>query len=118
MKIDKLALLVFAIFTCVTVCISLSGCVNLYAGISQVKVEPFKLDGTMICCRAEFTSGKNAGSVVAHVKKDGEDFTVDLVEKQVNSSQSITAATAGVASISNAVSTTAEAVAPLLKEIK
>jgi hypothetical protein len=100
-------------------CVALSGCVNLYAGIAQYSVKPFTepATGKVICCEAIVTSGKNAGSVVAHVTKSGDNFTFDLTEDAVNSSASITSANALGSSIAKAVSDTAISVAPLIKDL-
>lgn len=97
----------------------LSGCVNLYAGIARYTVEPFYDPDlkAVICCRAQVTSGKNAGSVIAHITKTGDSFTVDLTEQGVNSAASISAATGAVSDVAKAVSDTATAVAPLIKGI-
>ena len=82
----------------------LSGC---YAGIVRYNVRTFKSGDVWICCEAEVISGKNVGSVVAHVTKTGDNFTFDLTEDAVNSSASISAATAAVSDVSKAVSDTA-----------
>ena len=97
----------------------LSGCVNLYAGITQYSVKPFRDPGTgvLICCEARVVSGKNAGSVIAHVVKQGDNFTVDLTEQQINGSQSITAATGAVTGVATAVSDTAKTIQTLSKDI-
>jgi hypothetical protein len=86
---------------------ALSGCANLYAGIARYTVRPFKSGNEWVCCEAQVTSGKNAGSVAVHVTKTGENFTFDLTEDAVNSSASISAATAAVSDVSKAVSDTA-----------
>lgn len=98
---------------------SLGGCVNLYAGISQAEVKPF-YDADlkqMVCCHAKFTSGKNAGSVVAHIVKNGDDFTVDLNEQQIDGSAGITAANVGISKVAQAVSDTAITVEKITKGV-
>ena len=94
------------------VVLCLSGCM---AGISKYTVEPFyDADAkAMVCCRASVTSGKNIGTVTAHIIKDGNNFTVDLQESAIDSSSSIKAAAAPVSDISNAVSNTAITVGKL-----
>jgi hypothetical protein len=94
---------------------ALSGCM---AGISKYTVEPFydaQIQQT-VCCRAQVTSGKNVGTVTAHIVKDGDKFTVDLKETGVNASDSITAAAAPVSDVAKAISDTATTLAPLIKE--
>lgn len=88
----------------------LSGC---YAGIVKYNVRPFMLNGALVCCEANVISGKNVGSVVAHVTKTGDNFTLDLTEDNVNSSASISAATAAVSDVAKAVSNTAITVGKL-----
>jgi hypothetical protein len=93
----------------------LTGC----AGISTYNVEPFYDDNVraMVCCRATVTSGKNINGLTLHVNKQGENYTVDLQENGVNSSESIQAVAAPVTAVANAVSNTAEAVQKLSKDV-
>ena len=95
--------------------VSCTSCVNLYAGIAQYDVKTFYSQDTkkMECCEVKVTSGKNVGSIVAHIIKDNNNFTVDLNEQTVNSSASISAATAVVSDVSKAVSDTAVTVGKL-----
>lgn len=97
------------------VALSITSCVNLYAGIAQYNVKTFYSEDTkkMECCTVQVTSGKNAGSIVAHITKDGNNFTVDLNEQAVNSSSSISAANSAVSDVSKAVSDTAVTVGKL-----
>jgi hypothetical protein len=96
--------------------LALSGCMS---GVTRYTIEPF-YDANMrqlVCCRAQVTSGKNVASVVAHIVKNGDNFTVDLTENGVNSSESIQAQVAPVTSVAKAVSDTAETVQQLTKGI-
>jgi hypothetical protein len=86
--------------------IILVGCT---AGVTRYTVKPVYSNETksMICCQAEVVSGKNVGSVTAHIVKNGELFTVDLQESAVVSSDSIKAAATPVTDVAKAVSDTA-----------
>lgn len=103
-----------------TLCLSLvcvlSGCMNLYAGITQYAVKPFydTASQSVICCEAKVTSGKNAGSVVAHITKAGDTVTVDLTEQGVDASSSISAAGATVSDVAGAVSNAAVSAVKIL----
>lgn len=96
----------------------LTGCVNLYAGISQYEIRPFKDEtGEQICCMVNVISGKNEGAVTAHIQKVGDTFIVDLKENQINSAASITAATSSVSDVAKAVDDTAITVQQITKKV-
>jgi len=96
----------------------LTGCVNLYAGISQYEIKPFKDEtGTEICCMVNVISGKNEGAVTAHIQKNGDTFVIDLKESQINSAASITAATSSVSDVAKAVDDTAITVQQITKKV-
>jgi|ERR1700758_30695 len=118
MRYHYLAYLPLILVLCV-IGFFMTGCVNLYAGITQYQVKTFYDQKTkqMVCCEANVISGKDAKSVVAHVTKVGNDFTVDLTEQDVNSATSLTAATSSVTGVAKAVSDTAITVQKLTKDL-
>ena len=100
-------------------CIALTGCSTLYAGVAEYTVRPFKdIDtGKMVCCEAKIISGKNIGTVAVHVVRTGDQFTVDVTENAVDSSTSIKAANVAVSDVAKAVTETAITVQKLTKDV-
>lgn len=63
----------------------LSGCSSLqHAGNASYSVEPIITErGSVVCCRVAIKDGKERSSLSLHVVKQGDNYTVDLVEQGV-----------------------------------
>lgn len=63
----------------------LAGCASLqHAGNSSYSVAPIVTEkGAVICCRVDVRDGKERASLSLHVVKQGDNYTVDLVEQGV-----------------------------------
>jgi len=63
------------------------GCASLQnAGTAHYSVKPFVTNhttGEMSCCEVVVDNGKEISSLVAHIEKRGNDYTVDLNEQGV-----------------------------------
>ena len=63
----------------------LAGCSSLQnAGMAEYSVKPIVTQaGDTICCEVSIRNGKEITSLEAHVKKSGDDYSVDLVEQGI-----------------------------------
>ncbi|MHB8871227.1 MAG: hypothetical protein ACYC5G_02085 [Candidatus Doudnabacteria bacterium] len=65
----------------------LTGCASLQnAGTAHYSVKPFIVNrntGEVACCEVTINNGKEISSLIAHIEKKGNDYTVDLNEQGV-----------------------------------
>lgn len=69
----------------VLLAVFLSGCTTLqYAGNATYTVAPvITPNGDAVCCAVTVHNGKEIGYLEAHITKDGDKYTVDLKESNV-----------------------------------
>lgn len=97
--------------------VGLSGCVNLYAGISRYEISPLQdSSGKVIgCCTLRVTSGKEYAAINAKFIKTGDDYSVVLDEQQIAAFKGQAVIASAASDVAGAISNTAIAAAKLIK---
>ena len=99
------------------VAVTLSGCVNLYAGISRYEISPLqdangKISG---CCVLRVTSGKEYAAINAKFIKTGDDYSIVLDEQQIAAFKGQAVVASAASDVAGAISSTAIVAAKLIK---
>jgi uncharacterized protein YceK len=64
--------------------IGLSGCASLQsAGSATYTVQPFAVDGKLVCCQVSVADGKERAALTLDVIKSGDNYTIHLDERGV-----------------------------------
>jgi hypothetical protein len=95
---------------------SISGCVNLYAGISRYEISPLQdASGKVIgCCALRVTSGKEYQTINAKFIKTGDDYSIVLDEQNIEAFKGQAVVASAASDVAAAVSNTAISAAKIL----
>lgn len=93
------------------VALVLTGLLTACAGQATYDVRPFYDEASkqVLCCAASIANGKDISSVIVHVQKTADGYTLDFSETGVGATAPITAQSQSVSAVAGAVSNAAAA---------